>query len=456
MARRTVETRSDRLPPHSMEAEQGVLGCILLDPQQCISACVERIHCGMDAFYDLRNRDIYRAILDLYESGNSVDIITLQQHLKDGKKLDAVGGLAYLSSLPDSVPSAANLGHYVGILNEKASLRRLIATCTDYIARAFEHNGDPVGLLIEEFERDALAVRLIQRGGSTFQQLLVRAAEKVEKAASIRGVLGVPTGFPDIDDRTDGLHSGEMVVIAARPSQGKTALAMNVAENVAKSGVPVGVFSLEMSDESLALRMLLSRAKTTLRSLRKMSDTEKDETGYAIATAYGSLSHLPIHIEDCPGASMGKIRAIARRLKQRHNIGLVVIDYLQIVAPTHRRDSMREQVTETSNAIKQLARELNLPVIVLSQLNRDVEQRKGKPRLSDLRESGAIEQDADAVWMLHYPDEDEYEPARKCELLIAKQRNGPVAKVDLVFMKRWTRFESAAKVEDNDVPRKED
>jgi replicative DNA helicase len=417
--------------------------------------CVTELPGGSEAFYDLRHRTIYEAITSMSEDGKQVDLIALVQKLRDAKQLDSVGGLAYLSSLTDAVPCATHISYYLGILKEKASLRRLITICTEYVSKAFETT-EPAHKLVEDFERDALAVRVHSgKDGSEFSVLLNKAAAKLEESAAKDGILGITTGYLDLDDATDGLQGGEMIVIAARPSQGKTSLAMNIAENAAKAGHPVGVFSLEMSDESLTMRMLLSRAKTSLRAVRRMNPEEKAEVSFAIANAHGSLSWLPIHIVDCPGATIGKLQALARRLKQQKGIHLLVIDYLQLVQGSQRRDSLRETVTDISNGVKRIARELNIPVIVLSQLSRDVEQRKGKPRLSDLRESGAIEQDADEVWFIHFPDDDECEPQRRCELLRAKARNGAVGKIEMVFLKKWTRFESAAKIEDKDMPQNE-
>ncbi len=445
----------DRLPPHSLEAEQGVLGCLLLDPRENLPLCITELPGGAEAFYDLRHRMIYETALVMSEDGKPVDIISLQQALRDAKQLDAVGGLAYVSSLPDAVPCATHISYYLGILKEKASLRRLISTCTDYVAKAFDNEAS-AHKLVEEFERDALKVRVESgKSGSEFGALLNRAAAKLDEAASKSGILGLPTGYADLDDATDGLQGGEMIVIAARPSQGKTSLAMNIAENAAKAGHPVGVFSLEMSDESLTMRMLLSRAKTSLRAVRRMNPEEKAEVSFAIANAHGSLSGLPMHIMDCPGATIGRLHALARRLKQQKGIMLLIIDYLQLVQGSQRRDSLRETVTDISCGVKRIARELDIPVIVLSQLGRDVEKRAGKPRLSDLRESGAIESDADEVWFIHFPDDDECEPQRRCELLRAKARNGAVGKIEMIFLKKWTRFESAARIGENDIPQSE-
>jgi replicative DNA helicase len=445
----------DRLPPHSLEAEQGLLGCLLLNPQENIPISISELAAGPESLYDLRHRTVYESILKLADEGKPVDLIALVQRLRDEKQIDHVGGLPFLSTLQDSVPCATHISYYLGIIKEKAALRRLIATCTDYVGKAFEPV-DSAHKLIEEFERDALAVRVNSgKEGKSFSSLLEGAVRQVEKVASTTGILGVPTGYVDLDDATEGLQGGEVIVIAARPSQGKTSLAMNIAENAAKAGNPVGVFSLEMSDHSLTLRMLLSRAKTSLRAIRRMTVEDKQEVSYAIAESHASLSWLPLHIMDCPGATIERIQSLARRLKQQHAIKLLVIDYMQLVQTSQRRDSMREQVTDISQGIKRIARELDIPVIVLSQLNRDVEQRKGKPRLSDLRESGAIEQDADEVWFIHFPDDDECEPQRRCELLRAKARNGAVGKIEMVFLKKWTRFESAAKVEDKDMPQNE-
>jgi replicative DNA helicase len=459
----------DRLPPHSPEAEQGVLGCILLSPNDCVGECVEKFKAEADVFYDLRHQTIFETLVEMYDQREAIDLITLQQRLKNKQRLDEVGGLAYLSSLPDTVPSAANLAYYLDIVHEKYVLRKMIQTCTGVVGRVYEHEGE-VDTLLDEVERDILRIGESRVEGKTdkIKELVRTAINTIEDFHRRQGMLtGIGTGFTDLDKMTSGLHGGEMVVIAARPSVGKTSLAMNIAEHVAvEERLPVGVFSLEMTSESLVLRMLCSRSRVNLRDIREGFLAERDFP--KLTGAAGKLSNAPLFIDDTSGLSILQLRAKARRMSQQFGIKLFVIDYLQLLHSTARRAENRQQeIADISNGIKSLAKELNGPVIVLSQLNRDLEKDKNrKPQLSDLRESGAIEQDADVVCLLYKPgrkkgsgaDEDddggreEEQDAVAVNLLIAKQRNGPTGDVQLTFLKQYTRFESAAKVTDEDLP----
>jgi replicative DNA helicase len=454
--------RVDRLPPHSSEAEQGVLGCVLLSPRECMGECIERFKGATDLFYDLRHQTIFEALLQMYDSQEAIDLITLQQRLKDRQLLDEIGGLAYLSGLADAVPSAANLSYYLEIVQEKYLLRRMIQVCTKVIGRLYDYEGE-VPALMDEVERDILRVSesRVQSQTADMKELVHRAINTIEKFHEGQGQLtGLSTGFTDLDKMTSGLHGSEMIVIAARPSMGKTSLAMNIAEHVAiERKLPVGVFSLEMSSDALVLRMLCSRARVNLRSVREGFLAERDFP--KLTGAAGKLAGAPLFIDDSSGLSILEMRAKARRMFQQYGIKLFVIDYLQLLHSTARRAENRQQeIADISSGIKSLAKELNVPVIVLSQLNREIEREKGRPpRLSDLRESGAIEQDADVVGLLYRPksDDDEGGPvaeedALAVNLLLAKQRNGPTGDVELTFLKSYTRFESKAKVSDEDVP----
>ena len=454
-------TKVDRLPPHSSEAEQGVLGCVLLSPQECLGDCIERFKSGPEIFYDLRHRTIYETLVEMYDKKAAIDLITVQQTLKDKQQLEGVGGLAYLSSLPDAVPSAANLEYYQEIVREKFILRRMIASCTEVVGRVYEHEGE-VDQLLDEVERDILRIseeRTEQRS-VTMKDLVHGAINTIEQFHQRQGLLtGIATGFLDLDKMTSGLHEGEMVVIAARPSMGKTSLAMNIVEHVAVDlRLPVGVFSLEMTAESLVLRMLCSRSRVNLRNIRDGFLAERDFP--KLTGAAGKLAASPIFIDDTPGLSILQLRAKARRMAQQYGIKLFVIDYLQLLHSTARRAENRQQeIADISNGVKALAKELKVPVIVLSQLNRELEKEKNrKPRMSDLRESGAIEQDADVVMMLYKPNAgDEEDGAQEQDgvpvtLVIAKQRNGPTGDVPLTFLKSITRFESAAKISGDDIP----
>ena len=456
-------TKVDRLPPHSLEAEQGVLGCILLSPNENLGICLEKLKGGSEVFYDLKHRHLFEVLVEMYDHKDAIDLVTVPQKLKDKNQLEAVGGLAYIASLPDAVPSAANLTYYLDIVQEKALLRKMIQTCTGVISQIFEHEGE-VDQLLDGIERDVLRIseERAETSARTIKELVHQAINTIEEFHQRQGMLtGISTGFPDLDKLTSGLHGGEMIVIAARPSVGKTSLAMNIAEQVAiDQKLPVGVFSLEMTAESLVLRMLCSRARVNLRDVREGFLAERDFP--KLTGAAGKLANAPLFIDDTPGLSILQLRARARRLVQQHGIKLFVVDYLQLLHSTSRRAENRQQeIADISNGVKALAKELGVPVIVLSQLNREVEKEKNRtPRLSDLRESGAIEQDADLVALLYRAksnEEDEGGPREELDaipvnLLIAKQRNGPTGEVNLTFLKGYTRFESASKVSDDDVP----
>jgi len=461
-AARPEGSKVDRLPPHSLEAEQGVLGCVLLAPAECLGECIEKFKPGAEVFYDLRHRTIYEALVEMFDHKEPIDAITLQQRLKDRQQLEAVGGLAYLSALPDTVPTAANLGYYQEIVREKFILRKMIQACTEVVGRVYEYEGE-VDALLDEVERDILRISeaRVEATTNTIKDLVRKAITTIEDYHQRQGVLtGVGTGFADLDKMTSGLHEGEMIVIAARPSMGKTSLAMNIADTVAvDQRLPVGVFSLEMTAEALVLRMLCSRSRVNLRHITSGFLANQDFP--KLTGAAGKLANAPLFIDDSAGLSILQLRAKARRMAQQYGIKLFVIDYLQLLHSTARRAENRQQeIADISNGIKALAKELKVPVIVLSQLNRELEKDKNrKPRLSDLRESGAIEQDADLVALLYKPsggdDDDGGGPEQDAEpvnLLIAKQRNGPTGDVNLTFLRSYTRFESAAKISGDDLP----
>ena len=454
----------DRLPPHSTEAEQGVLGCILLDPPHCLGECIEKCKSGAEVFYELKHQVIYEALVAMSTKGGAIDLITLQQHLKDNKQLEAVGGIGYLMSLGEAVPSAANLKYYLEIVLDKHILRRIIRVSSEVVSDSYEFEGE-VDRLLDEVETKILRLSEERVEGSTLaiKELVHKAINTIEDCFKREGNLtGVATGFTDLDKMTTGLHEGEMIVIAARPSMGKTSLAMNIAEHVAlEQNIPVGVFSLEMSAESLVLRMLCSRARVNLRSIREGFLSDRDFP--KLTNAASRMGKAPLHIDDSAGLSILQLRAKARRMYNQHGIRLFVIDYLQLLHSTSRRsaDNRQQEIADISSGIKALAKELKVPVIVLAQLNREIEKDKNrKPRLSDLRESGSIEQDADLVGLLYKPsdrEEDEDGGAsesdgQRINLLIAKQRNGPTGDVELVFLKGFTRYESLSKVSADDVP----
>jgi replicative DNA helicase len=462
--RATAAPTLDRLPPHSTEAEMGVLGCALLEPNQCIGECIEKLKDdGKSAFYDLRHQTIYETLSEMFNARTAIDLITVQQNLKDRQLLEQVGGIAYLSQLQDAVPSAANLSYYLEIVREKYLLRKLIATCSGVVGKVYDYEGE-VEALLDEVEKEILRVNesRVQNGVQPVGTLVHEAIATIENYFGRNGQLGgLATGFADLDKMTDGLHGGEMIIVAARPSMGKTSLAMNIAEHVAMElKLPVGVFSLEMSAASLILRMMCSLARVNLRQIREGFMSEADFP--KLTNAAGRLSASKLFIDDTAGLSILQLRARARRMHQQHGIKLFVIDYLQLCNSTARRaqENRQQEIADISSGIKALAKELNVPIIVLSQLNRELEKDKSrKPRLSDLRESGSIEQDADLVGLLYKPDAGEDEDGNAVEsdgvpvnFLIAKQRNGPTGDVHLTFLKPYTRFESAAKFSDEDVP----
>jgi replicative DNA helicase len=456
----------DRLPTHEIPAEQAILGCILLSPNDCMAECVEKLKPGAIVFYDLRHQTIYETMLAMFDERQAIDVITIQQRLKlKTSGMDAVGGLSYLSALPDQTPSAANLSYYIEIVLEKYILRKVVQTCTGIVGRVFGYEGE-VDALLDDVEREIIKIGQERISSSTppIKTLVNSAIEKIEALHQNQGALnGVETGFADFDRMTTGLQPGDMAVIAARPSMGKTSLAMNIAEHVVlTTKLPVGVFSLEMTAEQLTLRMVCSQARVNLRNVNEGILTERDFP--KLTGAAGRLANSPLHIDDSSGLSILQLRAKARQMWQTHGIKLFIVDYLQLLNSTSRRAENRQQeIADISGGLKNLAKELKVPVIVLSQLNRELEKRgKGeRPRLSDLRESGSIEQDADLVGLLYREskrdeDDDGDGDAIPITLYIAKQRNGPTGDVDLTFLKSYTRFESAAKVscvDAEDVPR---
>ena len=349
----------DRLPPHSPEAEQGVLGCVLLSPNECMGECMEKLKDAGEVFYDLRHQTIFETLVAMYDAREAIDVITLQQRLKDKQLLEQIGGIAYLSQLQDAVPSAANLSYYLDIVREKFLLRKMIQTCTEVVGRVYDYEGE-VDALLDEVERDVLRISESRVQGSvlTTKELVGKAIGTIENFFSRKGTLtGLATGFTDLDRMTDGLHGSEMIVIAARPSMGKTSLAMNIAEHVVlEQKLPVAVFSLEMSAEALVLRMMCSLARVNLRSIREGFMSEADFP--RLTSAAGKLANAPLFIDDSAGLSILQLRARARRLHQQHGIKLFVIDYLQLLHSTGRRaqENRQQEISDISSGIKALPR----------------------------------------------------------------------------------------------------
>src|SRR6266513_2678162 len=442
-----------RTPPHSVEAEQGVLGSMLISPREAIGECVEKIN--EEYFYVPAHQTIYSVLVDLWNAGQAIDLITFTQVLRDRTLLESVGGAAFVTSLFTFVPTAANVQYYLEIVRDKYILREIIAASTESVRRAYEKQ-DEVNNLHDEVEQRIFAVGEDRFKGQmlSMKEHAMQAIESIEKLFEGKGrITGISTGFVEFDRMTSGLHSSEMIVIAARPSMGKTALAMNIVEHVAiNQGLAVGVFSLEMSSQQLVQRLLCSRARVNLQKVRDGFLAERDFP--SLTAAASKLAEAKIFIDDSAGLSILELRAKARRLKAQHDVQLLIVDYLQLLRSTSRRaqDNRQLEISEISAGIKGLAKELKIPIIVVAQLNRQPEARSGgKPRLSELRESGSIEQDADLVGLLVRPEiyeEDEEaraEKAGEAELIIAKQRNGPVGEIPLTFLKEFTRFETRAR-----------
>ncbi len=445
-----------RMLPQSIDAEKGVLSSILLNPADVVGSAIDKIH--PDVFYIPAHRTLYEILVELWDKQKAIDHITLTQVLMDRKLLDQLGGPAFLSDLYSFVPSSANVEYYMDILREKYILRQIILICNECTNLSYEQS-DSAESLLDEVEQKIFKIAQERSSNQHFdmEREVLAAISELERLHQNRGqVTGLATGFRDLDSLTSGLHAAEMFVVAARPSMGKTSFAMNIAEHVAlELQKPVAVFSLEMSTQQLVQRLLCSVAKLNLQSVRngflKVNDFSK-----LMATSQ-KLTESKFFIDDTPSISILELRAKARRLKAQHDIQLIVIDYLQLLRSSSRRaqDNRQIEIAEISSGIKALAKELNIPIVVLAQLNRNPESRtgesKGRPRLSDLRESGSIEQDADVVGLLvreeYYAENDEQreETEGRATLIIAKQRNGPVGDVPLTFIKEYTRFTNAAK-----------
>jgi replicative DNA helicase len=441
--------------PASEDGEKGVICSLLLSPREVADICVLSLR--PDAFYIPAHRIIYTLVLEFGDKSKPIDFVSLKQALKDRNQLEEIGGPEYLSALYSFVPTAANAGYYIEIVREKYILRRLILACNKLSNQCYDSSED-IEPLLDDAEKEIFAItgEHVNTEIVATKDLVMAAIEQIEKLYENRGsVTGLPTGFIELDRMTSGLHPAEMIVIAARPSMGKTALAMNIAEHVAMNvGKAVTVFSLEMSSQQLVQRLLCSRAKVDLQRVRNGFLSERDFPNLTAAAA--KLAAAKMFIDDTPGLSIIELRAKARRMKSQYDIQLIVIDYLQLLRSTSRRaqDNRQLEISEISGGIKALAKELNLPIIVIAQLNRQPDTRAkegGRPRLSDLRESGSIEQDADVVGLLVRPeyyetDEDtRQEKAGEAELIIAKQRNGPTGDVSLTFLKEYTRFETRAR-----------
>ncbi len=438
-----VESIIERTLPQSIEAEMSVLGAMLLD-NEVISLVIPIL--SKNSFYKTAHQELYQTIVELYDKGKTVDLVILREELKRRSLLDKVGGIEYLMEMEESVPTIGNVEYYANIVREKAIKRNLIEVAAIIQKEAFNDALDTDNLL-DTSERAIFDItqKKFNTASTNLNEILKSTFKRIENLHDRQNRLtGVSTGFYDLDDHTCGLQASELIIIAARPSMGKTSLALNIIDHV---GVvekkPAVVFSLEMSAQQVAQNMLCSHARVDAHKLRKgfLDDKEWSNLSYGL----GSLSEAPIFIDDTPGLTVLEVRAKARRLKAHHDIQLVVVDYLQLMESS-RGENRQQEISIISRGLKSLARELSIPVIAVSQLNRSVESREGhKPRMSDLRESGSIEQDADVIILLHR--EDYYDPDKKdgtAELIIAKQRNGPVGVVKLAFRSNFMRFESLA------------
>ena len=440
-----------KVPPNDIEAEQAIIGSMLTDKDAVISA-IEVLK--PQDFYREDNKTIYEAILNLYSRSEPVDIITVRAELESMGKLDNVGGLEYLAELPEKVPTTANASKYIKIVEEKSTLRNLIKTANEIIELGYNPTED-VDDIMEGAEKKIFNIMQDkeQKSYSPLKDVLVESFTKLEELYNRKQhITGVPSGFTDLDYRTAGFHGSELILIAARPAMGKTAFALNIASNAAlRANVPVAVFSLEMSKEQLVNRILSSESMVDSNKIRTGKLEEDDWS--KLAETIGPLSEGEMYIDDTPGISITEIRAKCRKLKIEKNIGLVVIDYLQLIQGTGKRNGSREQeISEISRSLKILAKELDVPVIALSQLSRAAEQRPDhRPMLSDLRESGAIEQDADIVMFLYRDDYYNQDSEKKniAEVIIAKHRGGSTGTVELLLLANYTKFVNIAKGFDN-------
>ena len=431
-----------KIPPHDIEAEQAILGCMLTDKDAVISA-IEVLK--EDSFYREDNRAIYSAILSLYSRNEPVDIITVKAELVEQGNFERVGGLEYLAELPERVPTTANVEKYIKIVDEKATLRSLIQTSNELIALGYDESEDVDSIMdMAEKKVFGLSQKKSAKGYTALKDVLVGSFAELEKLYNQKGnVTGITTGFIDLDNKTAGLHNSDLIIIAARPAMGKSAFAINLATNAAiKANVPAVIFNLEMSKEQVGNRILCSEAMVDSNKIR--TGQIEDEDWMKLATTLGELSEAPIYIDDTPGISIMEIRAKCRKLKLEKNIGLIVIDYLQLIQGTGKKNASREQeISEISRSLKILAKELDVPVIALSQLSRTADRRDDKrPMLSDLRESGAIEQDADIVIFLYRDDyyNEDTEKKNVAEVILAKHRGGSTGTVELAWMPSYTKF----------------
>lgn len=438
----------DKLPPQNTEAEQCLLGCLMLDKDAIIKV-VDSIK--SEDFYSGKHQDVFQAMVELYEKSDPIDIVSVSARLKERNKLDDIGGAAYLSSLINTVPTATHVANYAKIVRQKKILRDLISASEEIGLSAF-NEVEEVDVLLDKAEKAVFGIgqRSLSQVFLPIREILSDTFERLDELSKNAGKMrGVPTGFTDLDKVLGGLQKSDLIILAARPSMGKTSLALDIARNVAvMENQPVGLFSLEMSKDQLADRLLASLANINLWNMRNGRLTSDDYS--RLQHAMGSLSDAPLYIDDAGSVNILQMRAMARRLQANKGLSLIVIDYLQLMEPMNKFQSPVQQVTENSRALKMLAKELNVPVLVLSQLSRAVESRVPQiPRLADLRESGAIEQDADVVMMIYREDKYNENSLNKniAKVLIEKHRNGPTGGVDVYFDENRVSFRNLDKNE---------
>lgn len=448
MTRMAIDKKTNiRIPPQSIDGEKAVLGSIMLRP-----SAIHEINdiINESSFYVAKHANIYKIMTELSTKGDPIDLLSVSHKLKEKGMLDSIGGNSYLTELSNSVPASTNIKYYADIVSQKHLLRKIVDAGSDISEMGFQDEVENVFEILDQAEKRMMGINSNMSGHAftSMKDSLPEAWERLEKLHESKGELrGVPTGFHDLDQYLSGLQKSDLIILAARPSMGKTTLALDIARQAALNhGTPTVIFSLEMSTQQLVDRMLAAQARVNAWNLRTGNLTSETEFS-KIRDSLDALSKAPIFIDDLAGNSIVRMRSVCRRIRAEHGIGLIIVDYLQLMSTSKNYDNMVNQVTEISRSLKALAKEFDVPVIALSQLSRAVESRGGRPRLSDLRDSGSIEQDADIVMFIHREDKgkDESEKTNIAEILIEKHRNGPVGKVDLYFDERMTTFVSIDK-----------
>ncbi len=446
----STSTKNIKIPPHNLEAESSMLGALMLDKDAIIKvANIVRI----GDFYKEAHNLIFKAMIELYEKREPIDVLSLSNKLEEKKQLDKIGGSSYLTTLVNSVPSSSNIVHYAKLVQKKSTLRKLISSANEILELGYNESEDVEKVLdLAEQKLFAVSQKYIKQDFIPIKSILEAAFNRIDELhKGDHKLRGIPTGFADLDKILAGFQKSDLVILAARPSIGKTTLALDLARQIAiKEKIPVGIFSLEMSADQLIDRMLAAQSNVDLWRLRtgQLKTGDGDDDFERIGEAMGVLSEAPIFIDDAGSANVMEMRTMARRLQSEHNVGVIIIDYLQLMEGRGSGDNRVNEISEISRALKQLARELNVPIIALSQLSRAVESRSPQiPKLSDLRESGSIEQDADIVMLLYREDREKPDTPNKniVDVYIAKHRNGPIGKLALYFNENSTTFKSLEK-----------